>query len=86
MLVALLLLDVVLDGLATGAHGVPGVQNLDHHVAAVDHLTQANNIKFDVGFVVKNVVIKHLLTSVFRVFNCKYLKLHRKNLMSTFCQ
>ena len=84
MLVALLLLDVVLDGLATGAHGVPGVQNLDHHVAAVDHLTQANNIKFDVGFVVKNVVIKHLLTSVFKV--CKYLKLHRKNLMSTFCQ
>ena len=45
MLVALLLLDVVLDGLATGAHGVPGVQNLDHHVAAVDHLTQQYQVR-----------------------------------------
>ena len=38
VLVCLLLLDVGLDGLAAGAHGVPGVQYLDHNVAAVYHL------------------------------------------------
>lgn len=41
----LLLLDVSLDVLRAGAHGVAGVQHLDDHVGRVDHLSTAKGTK-----------------------------------------